>query len=139
MMLAIDASVATKWLLPEEHSAQAASVNARRFDLVAPELLIVEVANLLRKRQRRGELALNQVGTLIDSLTSLPIRLVSHLGLAKAALVLSARLDHGLHDCVYLATAVAESCRMVTADRRLHDILEQSPLAGLTMWIEDVP
>ena len=139
MRLAIDASVAAKWFLPEEHSAQAGSVNARRFDLVAPELLIVEIANVLRKRQRRGELALDQAGTLIDSFTSLPIRLIGHLGLAKAALALSARLDHGLHDCVYIATAVAESCRMVTADRRLHDKLKQSPLAGLTLWIEDVP
>jgi predicted nucleic acid-binding protein len=139
MILAIDASVATKWLLAEEHAAKAASVNAQRFDLAAPELLIVEVAHVLRKRQRRGELTLQQAGTMIDQVTGLPIKLLGHARLARAALTLSAKLDHSLHDCVYLAAALAEHCRLVTADRRLHDKMEQSPLAGLTLWIEDVP
>lgn len=139
MILAVDASVATKWLLAEEHAARAAAVNAQRFDLVAPELLIVEVANVLRKRQRRGELTLQQASAMIDHITELPVKLLGHTRLAKAALTLSAKLDHSLHDCIYLAAAVAESCRLVTADRHLHEKVNQSPLTGLTVWIEDVP
>lgn len=139
MILAVDAGVATKWLLAEEHAARAAAVNAQRFDLVAPELLIVEVANVLRKRQRRGELTLQQASAMIDYITELPVKLLGHTRLAKAALMLSAKLDHSLHDCIYLAVAVAESCRLVTADRQLHEKVNQSPLTGLTVWIEDVP
>ena len=32
-----------------------------------------------------------------------------------------------------------EGCQLVTADRRLHDKVERSPFAGLTLWIGDVP
>lgn len=59
--------------------------------------------------------------------------------LAPAAGELALQLDHSIYDCFYLATAQRLECRVVTADRRLHDKVEASTVAGLTLWIEDLP
>ena len=50
MILAIDASVAVKWFIDEPRRDQARDVLVRDFDLVAPDLILVEVANALRTR-----------------------------------------------------------------------------------------
>ena len=58
--LVIDASVAVKWLLPEDGREEALRLQDlyqdEKIDLIAPSLLGVEVANVLWKRARRGDL-----------------------------------------------------------------------------------
>jgi hypothetical protein len=58
--LVVDASVAIKWVLPEEGHGLALRIQDlyedEKLDLVAPCLLIAEAGNVLWKRVRRGEL-----------------------------------------------------------------------------------
>ena len=53
-MICVDASVAAKWILPEEHSARALALvttAARAGEaIVAPPLMPFEIANILRRR-----------------------------------------------------------------------------------------
>ena len=53
-MICVDASVAGKWLFPEEHSAQADALLRGALEqaepIVAPPLLPSEVANIVRQR-----------------------------------------------------------------------------------------
>ena|GEM_PF-3721782 len=59
-MICVDASVAAKWLFPEEYSAQALSlVNhaaAAKERIIAPALLPIEITNIIRQRMRQGTL-----------------------------------------------------------------------------------
>src|SRR5215472_17624362 len=59
--LVVDASVAVKWILPEEGHEDALRLQERyqdeKVDLVAPYLLVSETASVLWKRSRRGDLS----------------------------------------------------------------------------------
>ncbi|KAA0683038.1 type II toxin-antitoxin system VapC family toxin [Roseomonas genomospecies 6] len=50
-----DASLVVKWVVAEEDSDKAKAVGLGRA-LLAPDLLLVECANILWKHQRRGEI-----------------------------------------------------------------------------------
>jgi hypothetical protein len=54
-VLAVDASVAVKWLLPEVHSDAALRILEHHRPLLVPDLLFAEVGNVLWKRVRRRE------------------------------------------------------------------------------------
>ena len=53
--LVIDASVAIKWVIEEDGTKEALAL--RRQALAAPDLLVAECANILRKKVRRKELS----------------------------------------------------------------------------------
>ena len=57
MIVVADASVAIKWFLPEEGSDDAARLLASDAEFPAPELLRLDLAGLLQRREMRGEIA----------------------------------------------------------------------------------
>ena len=40
-------------------------------------------------------------------------------------------------DCLYLALAVAQDCFVVTADRKFHAAVNDSPFGNHIRWVED--
>ena len=54
----VDASVAVKWVVEESDSVQARSLSRARLE--APDLLPVECANILWKKERIGDLTKEQ-------------------------------------------------------------------------------
>lgn len=115
--LVIDASVAFKWLAPEEHS-QAAFDLLGRVDLIAPTLLPVEIGNALWKLARREQL--DPTISFAPELASLAtlVSLQDEASLVPRALTIARALSHPIYDCVYLALAEAEQTRLLTADKR---------------------
>ncbi|MCW2238242.1 type II toxin-antitoxin system VapC family toxin [Azospirillum canadense] len=65
----VDASVAVKWLAPEPDSGTAEAVAEGR-TLAAPELLLVECANILWLRVRKGEIPRRDATTGLMDLRS---------------------------------------------------------------------
>ena len=65
MQCVVDASVAAKWFLPELHKDKAEELLRdfldEKLDLIAPDLIISEVGNILWKRSTlRGEISVTQ-------------------------------------------------------------------------------
>lgn len=60
--IVVDASVAIKWVVEEEGSDAAAALADQ--DLTAPSLLMVECANVLWVKARRGELTSSEALSL---------------------------------------------------------------------------
>lgn len=116
--LVIDASIAVKWLVEEEGTAEALALRGRA-RLIAPDLLVAECANILWKKVRRRELTRDEALLAGRLLQGADIELVSMRPLLAAALRLALELDHPAYDCAYLALAVERDCRFVTADRGL--------------------
>jgi predicted nucleic acid-binding protein len=56
MTLVIDASVAIKWLVPETLAENAAALLDENNRLTAPDLLLIEFANIIWKKARLGEI-----------------------------------------------------------------------------------
>ena len=124
-LLVIDASVAIKLVVPEQHSLQAVALQSSQ-RLAAPDILFSECANTLWKKVRRGELSETDAGEALEVLTDMDVQVVPCRELAQEALLLSLRLGHPAYDCLYLGLALRLETAVVTADERLLRKLIQS-------------
>ena len=115
----VDASVAAKWLATEPGSKAAEALLDD--DLVAPDLLYAEVANILWKKTMRGEMTAETVGLAARWLLHVPMRIHDGAALFAESVALAQRLKHPAYDCFYLAAALRSDCWLVTADRRLYE------------------
>lgn len=139
MRLVVDASVAVKWLLIEDHSVEAIRLTRPGYTLLAPSLLWIEAIATLRKRLRRGQLSWEGFRNGLDDIESWDVTAHGVVPLGRPAADMAVTLDHAFYDCVYLALAERERCPVVTADRQLHAKVARSVFAGLTLWLGDLP
>jgi predicted nucleic acid-binding protein len=124
----VDASVAAKWVLQEADSDAARRI-VEHAQLMAPDLLWAELGSLLWRRQRNGELTAAQAREMLLTLRAFPIRTHGMFPLLPLALEIAMTIGHSVYDCVYLALADEENCRVVTADRRLQNAVAAGPLS----------
>ncbi|HVR96656.1 MAG TPA: type II toxin-antitoxin system VapC family toxin [Thermoanaerobaculia bacterium] len=134
----VDASVAAKWYLPEPQSDHAAALLADPGALLAPDILYVEVAEVVWQRVAWGEVDPATAGEIMAELRKVPFELLSTTELIADALPLALENRCTLRDALYLALAVQANCPLVTADRKLHDTLKTGPRAAHVLWIEDL-
>jgi len=125
--LVVDASVAIKWILPESDTERALRVQESfqndEIDLIAPFLVVSEVANVLWKRQRRGDLdAAAARRCFLQFLQDSPMLLDSAV-VSNAALGLAVAHGRPFYDCLYLAWALEQRCDLLTADERFFNAL----------------
>ena len=119
----VDASMAVKWLVVEEHT-QEANALARRWSaegtqMVAPYYMRVEATNAIYKRMVRGESTLEAVAIGIEVLLSMAIEFRDVSGLHIRATQLASELRQGaVYDAHYLALAESLECELWTADQR---------------------
>jgi predicted nucleic acid-binding protein len=125
----IDAGVAAKWFIEEPDSEQAKKLLTNYFrwidDLIAPDLIIAEVANVLWKRAARGDLTAKEAKDSLTDLLSLNVPLISSALLASKALVLAQDHQRSVYDCLYLTLALERGCSCITSDERLHNAIGQ--------------
>lgn len=131
MTVVVDASVALRWYVDAPGSAAAAELLEAGEPLIAPELVVAEVANAAWRLARAGEISephgrrtAAAVPSAFDALVGAPRLVARAFDLARA-------LDHPVYDCLYLALAEIESSKLVTADRRLIGRLEGSEWEAL--------
>ena len=115
--LVIDASIAIKWVVEEDGTDLALALR-QKARLMAPDLIVAECANILWKKAQRKKLN-DEALIAARLLQSAEIELVPSRALMESATRLAIELDHPAYDCLYLALAVENGCRFVTADERL--------------------
>ena len=119
MSWVVDASIAVKWVIPEVLSDKADRVRDGEDDVLAPDLLLVEVANALWKKTAAEEISAREADAAFDLVRRSGIDLRPTAPLLPRAMDLARRLGHPVYDCVYLALAEREDAAFVTADQRL--------------------
>lgn len=133
MTWVVDASVAVLWYVESPASAAARQFVDGDEPLIAPDLVVAEVANTAWKLARAGQIGDRQASIIATAVASAFSLLVPAAELAARAFTLARRLDHPVYDCLYLALAEIESAPLSTADRRL---FQKATTGGWTGRIE---
>lgn len=113
----VDASVAIKWVIQE--AGTEAALRLLGHELIAPDLLVAECANILWRKQRLGEISAREAGLAARLLERAELDLVPMRRLLDRATALAIALDHPGYDAIYLALAETTGRAFVTADLRL--------------------
>jgi predicted nucleic acid-binding protein len=129
MTLVVDASVAFKWFAKAKGTDRAVALLDRGEPMVAPEPILAEVCHAAWKSLRRRELSPLQFEGIVNDVARPFARLVPLGQLIRSAAALTQRLDHPVHDCLYLALAEAEGVPVITADQRLLAAVRGTSLA----------
>lgn len=116
-MKVIDASVAVKWFAQEPGREAAMDLIRSGEALIAPDLVIVEVMNVLRRKQRMSILGERQVIDAAAAIGDCFGQLVPAITVAQEAVRLSIALDHSVYDCAYLACSTILGAPLITEDR----------------------
>lgn len=130
--LVVDASVALKWVVTESGSEEAASLldemAAGAVTLLAPEHLIGEVGNGLRKRVAQGVLTVEDARAAFDAIAALELTFVG--GAGRWFRCLAAALEWGIttYDALYVLLARDFDAELVTADERLRSAPTGAPV-----------
>ncbi len=138
-LVVVDASVVLKWQFNDEECI--AQATALRDDyylqgairVIAPQLLIYEVANGIATAARKGRIAPDKAIEAMSNITALGVELRE----VEPLLILEVALKHNLaaYDAAYLALAEGEKCDLWTGDRAFYQAVKsESPQVK---WIGD--
>ncbi|MGM0487984.1 MAG: type II toxin-antitoxin system VapC family toxin [Planctomycetota bacterium] len=104
--------------------------------LLAPSIFSAEAASALTKCERQKIIAVGHALRLLDDILSDLPQIHPYEPLLRRATAISSQTRAGLYDCLYVALAEREGCKLVTADERSRNSLGQqfpfvSPLSSL--------
>lgn len=135
----VDASVVIKWFVPETRATEALRVYTSGTPLHAPTFLNIEVANIVWKKLRLGEITRTGADFIVARLPLLSLARHPDDALVAPAFDLADKTHRTVYDCLYLALAVQLGGQMVTDDERLVNSLAGSPWAAHIIKLQDVP
>jgi predicted nucleic acid-binding protein len=114
--IVVDASVVIKWFIPEPDSNKAVKLRDRHIEgsltLIAPDLLVYEVANAL---SNHPDLSVDEIKQDLEALLMLDLDLIQPSG-------------------EFVSLAKATSSSLITADRKL---CEKAKKAGLALTLDE--
>ena len=133
----VDASVAAKWVIAEDHSAQAALLLA--FDaLHAPGHWRAEAVNVLWSKVMQGDLTGEDAEERMSVLLRAPVIDTPIAALMPRAFAIAVALKVTIYDALYVALAEGRGIPLVTADERLIRRVSGDPgLAKRMVWVGD--
>jgi len=116
-VIVVDASVLAPALADDDADGDRARESLRGEQLVAPELIDLEVVSTLRRAARAKRLDERRSAQALTDLAALPLRRVPHLPLLTRVWELRDNLS--AYDASYVALAEAMDTVLLTADGRI--------------------
>jgi len=135
-VIVVDTSVVVQWVAPED-AERRAEVLLGRDDLAAPDVLLVETANVLRKKARDGDVTRDQAFEGMELVEANVKTLVPTSTLLLRAMQLAFEMNHPVYDCLFLACAEMTGTVVLTRDRRLAQRAADHGHAGLVSLFPD--
>jgi len=136
--LIVDASVAAKWFIPEEHRDAALLALAESNQLHAPDFLLLEIDNTICKWIRQGIIDSYEGSDLREALRDYPIRFYPFKPLLDSAYAVANQTGRSVYDSLYVALAAVLGIPLVTADKKHYVALKDSPFKKHVMWVEEL-
>jgi len=126
----VDASVAAKWLLPAagetliDQANHLLTLHAKRdLQLLAPDLILPELGNVLWKALRHNRIKLQDAERALRRFLELAIQILPATDLMVPAIHIATSYDRSFYDSLYVALAVSAKSEFVSADERLVNAL----------------
>lgn len=133
----VDSCVAVKWVVREEHSDKAIELLSRDLQLIAPDFVLMEIANALWKNVKRGLLAPDGASARLADVRGFFNKLLPTPDLVLEAFALGDAVDVPVYDCAYVVAARRAGARLVTADSRLVAKLADTPDSTRVVHLAD--
>jgi len=134
--LILDCSVLAQAVFAEENSEQARALIRSGRRLMAPDLMPIELGNVLWKKVQRGAMAPAEALEAHRGLTLLaPVRILPSRNYQPRALALALEHRRSFYDSLYLAMAEAEGGLFITADERLAHALAGTGISRHLHWL----
>jgi predicted nucleic acid-binding protein len=114
----LDACVVAKVLFLEQGSDAARALVGAADSIIAPRLVLLEIANVAVKKARRKEITRSQALAVLEDAPDLFDRLIETQDLLEAATNLALTSMTSTYDAIYAALAMREGLTLVTADKR---------------------
>lgn len=115
-MLVVDASVVVVALTDDGPAGDLARARLRDAELAAPQMVDLEVASVLRRRQLGGALDDRRCRLALRDLADLPLQRAPHQPLVPRCWELRSNIT--IHDAAYVALAEAARAPLLTFDAR---------------------
>ena len=131
MIVVIEPGVAIKWFVEEPLRPQARSLLVNRHELIAPDILIVGVADLAWRKAADGEIEADQATSIVRNI-ALPAFIsafVESPRLRNRAFALALQCGWPVHDCFYAACAEATSAPLISTDEAFLQALRVEGIA----------
>jgi predicted nucleic acid-binding protein len=135
--LVIDASVAVKWFVSEHDSEKAEEVSASGYSLLAPRLILIEVANALARKAMQKAIAPSDAAEYVRALPQFFAGLLNVDDLIDSALQNACRYQHPIYDFIYLEAARRRDTQMLTADQKFLAKIRGTNLAKLVIFLSE--
>lgn len=126
----VDSSVAAKWLPPLNTEPLASEARALltdwthgKIELSVPDLLLIEVANVLWKAARTGRCKPAEARSALKILVSYGLPVAPSATLLELALRIGVEYERTVYDSIYIALAVQSGRELITADEKLANAL----------------
>jgi predicted nucleic acid-binding protein len=132
-MYVLDASVVVKWFVEEEDTDKALLLKEGHikgeFIIIVPDILIYEVANVLKYSAAFSE---DEVHEAIQDLYDLGLDIIAPIPkIVHSAIKLSYDKDITQYDSSYIALAQELALDFITADEKLHRKMKGLPFVQL--------
>jgi predicted nucleic acid-binding protein len=134
----VDASVAVKWFIPEIYYEAALQLRNSEYELHVPKFVLLEIGNVLCKKQRQTELTREESALILKLLQSLPLHWHSDDIIFNQAVTIASETQRSLYDCMYLSLAILLDGLLVTADRKFYEALQNTPYKKYLIWVENL-
>ncbi|MFN0115571.1 MAG: type II toxin-antitoxin system VapC family toxin [Paracoccaceae bacterium] len=125
----IDSSFVLAYLLPDETMTAEEIAVIEGAPLVAPDLIVYEVANSIALARRKGRLVDGHEVELVNIFSRLPIETVPCRS-AAALVILANRYTLTVNDAAYLDLAIQRGAPLITRDKALAAAAEAAGMAA---------
>lgn len=133
----VDTSVFVDALIAGPRTASARSFFGSTANVVAPDIIMVEIAAVLTRAVRRQMLSAFQARTVFARARRIGPELEPTGPLLGRAFEMSLELDHPVADCIFLVQAEASADVLVTCDSRFARKVAASPYARSIIDLSD--
>ena len=87
--------------------------------LLVPELALAEIGQVLKKKEEAGFLTSSECDEILDAVLGLPLDVVGHRDILRAAIDVSRDRSLTVYDALFLALALDRRAELTSADKRL--------------------